>query len=424
MIAKWSGRIVRFLFVCLLAVLLITNSGKPSLNFDEKVRFFTRQIEFDYVNWTLNTVLMKLSQTALGGGRYLNQTQQSKIMNDFLLLIEEQRNIRDQIIDIYADPNQPTVEISALPLLARQKEIQKELQHISLFAENILQQQVSFVIKESGLIQLGQPLPSVQYHTTSLPYALIISPREVIQQDSNISLLPDLTLDQMVALEKQVETGLNVSALVVPVGGIGVYPTMVMESTNLSWLAEVISHEWIHNYLTLHPLGILYDANPEMRTINETTASIAGIELGEQLIAQYHPELVPPELTENDQETPRNSLNENPEPVFDYRAAMHETRVTADSLLALGKIDEAEKYMEERRLLFIQNGYSIRRLNQAYFAFYGAYADTPGGAAGEDPVGAAVRNLRAQSENLATFIRKISWVTSFEKLLQIINTSK
>ncbi|NTW45085.1 MAG: hypothetical protein HGB14_11825, partial [Anaerolineaceae bacterium] len=250
---------------------------------------------------------MKLSQTALGGGRYLDQAQQNEIMNDFLTLIEDQRNTRNQIIDIYADPNQQQSEISALPLLTRQKAIQKELQHISLFAESILQQQVSSVINESGLIELGQPLPPVQYHTTSLPYALIVSPRDVIQQDSNISLLPDLTLDQMVALEKQVENGLNMSALVVPVGGIGVYPTMVMESTNLSWLAEVISHEWIHNYLTLHPLGILYDANPEMRTINETTASIAGIEMGEQLIARYHPELVPPEVNSNDQDTPRDS---------------------------------------------------------------------------------------------------------------------
>lgn len=423
MIGKWLGRIGRFLFVCLIAVFLITNSGKPSLNFDEKVRFFTRQIEFDYVNWTLSAVLQKLSQTAIGDARYLDQTQQNEIMNDFLLLIEDQRNIRNQIIDIYADPNQLQAEISALPLLTRQREIQKELQHLSLFAESILQQQASSIINGSGLIEFGQPLPPVQYHTTSLPYALIVSPRDVIQQDSNISLLPDLTLDQMVALEKQVETGLNVSALVVPVGGIGVYPTMVMESTNLSWLAEVISHEWIHNYLTLHPLGILYDANPEMRTINETTASIAGIEMGEQLIAQYHPELVPPEVNSNDQDTPPDSVDENPEPVFDYRAAMHETRVNADSLLAQGKIEEAEKYMEERRLIFVQNGYSIRRLNQAYFAFYGAYADTPGGAAGEDPVGAAVRKLRAQSENLATFIKRISKVTSFEKLLQIIDAS-
>lgn len=420
---KWLVRITRILFVSFISVILLTNSGKPSQNFDEKVRFFTRQIEFDYVNWTLNTVLMKLSQAALGSGRYLDQVQQKKIVDDFLLLIEDQRNIRNQIIDIYADPNQAAAEVTAAPLLTRQKYIQKELQHISLFAESILQNQTSSVINESGILQLGQPFPPVQYHTTSLPYALIVSPREVIQQDSNISLLPDLTLDQMVALEKRVEAGLNVSALVVPVGGIGVYPTMVMESTNLSWLAEVISHEWIHNYLTLRPLGLLYDANPEMRTINETTASIAGIELGEQLIAQFHPELVPPKIPKEVQESAQDSTPEETEPVFDFRQAMHETRVNVDSLLVQGKIDEAENYMEERRLIFIENGYSIRRLNQAYFAFYGAYADTPGGAAGEDPVGAAVRELRAKSKNLAEFIIRISTVTSYEKLLKIIESS-
>ena len=99
---------------------------------------------------------------------------------------------------------------------------------------------------------------------------------------------------------------------------------------------------------------------------------------------------------------------------------MHETRVTADELLAEGKIEEAEAYMEARREIFWQNGYAIRKLNQAYFAFYGAYADVPGGPAGEDPVGPAVRALRAQSDSLADFVNRISWMTSFEQLQDAI----
>ena len=62
----------------------------------------------------------------------------------------------------------------------------------------------------------------------------------------------------------------------------------------------------------------------------------------------------------------------------------------------------------------------IRKLNQAYFAFHGAYADTPGGAAGEDPVGPAVRELRQQSATLAEFLRTIAWMNSFEDLQQAI----
>jgi len=100
---------------------------------------------------------------------------------------------------------------------------------------------------------------------------------------------------------------------------------------------------------------------------------------------------------------------------------MHETRVKADELLAEGRIEEAEAYMEARRQVFLQNGYLIRKLNQAYFAFHGAYADVPGGAAGEDPVGPAVRELRAQSDSLADFVKTIAWMWSFDQLQEAVN---
>jgi len=76
--------------------------------------------------------------------------------------------------------------------------------------------------------------------------------------------------------------------------------------------------------------------------------------------------------------------------------------------------------MEMRRQIFLKNGYLIRRLNQAYFAFHGAYADEPGGAAGKDPVGPAVRALRAKSSSLAEFLNRISWMTSFEQLQEAL----
>ena len=76
--------------------------------------------------------------------------------------------------------------------------------------------------------------------------------------------------------------------------------------------------------------------------------------------------------------------------------------------------------MEARRRIFWDKGYTIRKLNQAYFAFYGAYADEPGGAAGEDPVGPAVRALREQSGSLSEFLNTISWMTSFEQLIRAV----
>jgi hypothetical protein len=381
----------------------------------------TRWLEFDYVSWTLETIWRKTAQISLGTQRYMNETQQATVVQRYFELISEQRQLRDMINNIYADPLILNPLNQAEPYLAQQRLIQNELKHIGLLAEAILQYQVSFVASANNLGLIRQPIPPVQYHTTSMPYALIVSPRDTIRQDADISLLPDLSIDQIVALEKQVEGTLNLSALVVPIGGVGVYPTMVMETSSLNWLSEVVAHEWIHNFLTLRPLGMLYAQSPELRTINETAASIAGKELGYSVIDLFYPAMLPPPIEKTEIDSKEEMATSQDPPAFDFRVEMHATRITADALLAEGKIEEAEAYMEQRRQLFVENGYNIRRLNQAYFAFHGAYADQPGGAAGEDPVGEAVRSLRAQSSGLDVFLKRIAWVTSFERLQQLVN---
>src|SRR3990172_439457 len=152
--------------------------------------------------------------------------------------------------------------------------------------------------------------------------------------------------------------------------------------------------------------------------MNETTASIVGKEIGAALIARYYPELVPPEATPPS--TAPSSENQAAAPVFDFQKEMHNTRVRVDELLAQGKVEEAEQYMEERRLVFWDHGFAIRKLNQAYFAFYGSYADVPVGPAGGDPLGAAVRELRAQSSSLAEFVKRMAGLTSFDALQKLL----
>ncbi|MBC7315695.1 MAG: hypothetical protein H5T70_04660 [Chloroflexi bacterium] len=96
---------------------------------------------------------------------------------------------------------------------------------------------------------------------------------------------------------------------------------------------------------------------------------------------------------------------------------MRETRLEVDRLLAAGEIEAAEAYMEARRQELLREGYIIRRLNQAYFAFHGTYADAP---TSVDPIGEEMRTLRAQSATLAEFIHKASRLTSRADLQRII----
>jgi hypothetical protein len=84
-------------------------------------------------------------------------------------------------------------------------------------------------------------------------------------------------------------------------------------------------------------------------------------------------------------------------------------------MLSEGKIKEAEWYMEAQRRYFVAHGYRIRRLNQAYFAFHGAYASAPG-ASGADPIGPAVRRQWALSDTPRDFVHSLAPVTTLAEL--------
>ena len=413
-------KILKKSVVFLLGFILLAQSVVAPGNKTEQIRAFTRMIEFDYINWTLDALLVKNVQESIKAPRYMSTQEQRKVVFEYLRLVQEENQDTDSINKIYADPDVVEPDKTAAVLNERLRRLMASERSLKPLAEAVLQHQVSTVVSQMGLGLGGQPMPPVMYHATRLPNALIISPRDAIRQDLDISLQPEMTTKEMAQLEDSIENRLDVSALVVPIGGVGTYPTMVMNTTDLNWLLEVISHEWTHNFLTLRPLGALYLSSQELRTINETTANISGKEIGRAVLERYYPELVPLPASEDGldqtQGEPAAPPEEDPN-VFHYNREMHETRVQVDQLLAEGKIKEAEDYMEGRRRFFWEHGYQIRKLNQAFFAFYGAYDDVPGaGAAGQDPVGPAVQKLRRASKSLVEFLNRISWMTSFEEL--------
>jgi hypothetical protein len=412
-------RILKWLSTLILIIActpLIGPSSLPPADPMEQIRAFTRNIEFNFVSWELNAIWVKITQAALDLPGYLDQTQQHDLVVLYLDLLSQTDQLNAKITQIYSDPSVSDPATASKNYRLELSLVSARLSTVAPLAETILQSQVDSIAAKMGVAIGGQTIPPVSYHSTDPPLALVISPRNVIRQDANISLLPDMTVDQQDALEKAVSSKLNVSALVVGIGGIGLYPTMVMNTTDLNWLAETVSHEWTHNFLTWHPLGASYDNSDILRTMNETVASLSGREIGAAVIARYYPERVPPPQPE----TTPPSTPASP-PTFNFTSEMHTTRVTTDQLLAAGKIDQAEQYMEMRRQFFWDHGYQIRKLNQAYFAFYGAYNDVEGGAtgqAGNDPVGPAVAALRAKSASLGDFLNRVAWITSLTQLQQ------
>ncbi len=136
------------------------------------------------------------------------------------------------------------------------------------------------------------------------------------------------------------------------------------------------------------------------------------------MLARYYPDLLPPPslpTTSSDAPSPTPDPN-----AFDYGAAMNETRVTVDQLLAAGKVDQAEAYMEQRRQVFVAHGYVIRKLNQAYFAFYGGYQSGSPGEGGSDPIGPAVQAIRDQSDSIFGWIETMRAIVTRDQLLAAV----
>ena len=131
-------------------------------------------------------------------------------------------------------------------------------------------------------------MPPVRLRFTQPPSLLIISPRDHIERIGNHALQHDLTVDEQAALEDEVDEQLDVSSLASPLGGLAVYPAMLIESGYAPNIFNIGGHEWAHHYLSFYPLGFSFGTAPNLFTINETVASIIGEEVGRAALERRH----------------------------------------------------------------------------------------------------------------------------------------
>ena len=271
--------------------------------------------------------------------------------------------------------------------------------------EQVLEAEVSTVLREEGIPSRigGLLFPPVDFALAQPPRLLAVSPRDRIRLTETILLVPDISIEQREALEERILHEQNLSALVLDIGGLATYPGII-NATTLRFALTTAFHEWLHQYLFFRPLGQNLARDDDMITLNETTADLFGEELGNRLYTSLTGEEVP--LT--------GGANEEPcrEPRFCFDQEMRRTRFRVDELLAQGNVPEAEAYMEQRRQLFVQNGYNIRKLNQAFFARHGVYGDSPESIS---PIYEQILELRRLSDSSAEFIHTVSDVSSYQE---------
>ncbi len=313
---------------------------------------------------------------------------------------------------------------------------QQQAQERSL-VQSVLQQQVQEEIRRAGLGLPGLVWPPMQFVFIEPPLKLTVSPRDRISTVHSRVLQAEYSPGKLEASERAIENRTDLSAHISRIGGMAVFPAMVVESSSLDWVLETIAHEWVHHYLFLFPLGLRYASSDDATTLNETVAEIVGAEIGDRLMRRLYGSSRPSadaasalngddscacstvDMWTQTYELEQSRWERYGRPLpFEFQRAMRETRLHVDTLLEAGLVEAAETYMEGRRQFLVANGYPLRVLNQAYFAFHGSYG-TEGAAS--DPIGPMLQQLRAESDDLAHFMSRVRWFTSssdLEKSLQ------
>ncbi len=397
--------------------------GEVSLPMDLKSRLnrFTADQAFDFASWELGALAHKVTYRLIGPHRYMDDETQAQFVLDYLDKVREAQRLISEIDRIYTDPSVDDPALVSRDTQVNLEQLRMEMSTEAPVAEAILEDQVSAVLRTGGFGPLISVFPPVSGLFTSLPYVLIISPREVIHSAYQQQLITGLTAAEQDEIENLVVQEFpEYSAYTTSIGGLAAYPAMLLESSSIDWVADVMAHEWVHHYLSFYPLGWSYMKSGEARTINETTASLMGDWAGQEIVNRYYAQLL------NREKALPNALYYDDDehgaiPGFDFRSEMHRTRLNADRLLEEGKINEAEWYMEIQRRYFVANGYRLRRLNQAYFAFHGAYADTRG-ASGADPIGPSVRRFWVLSHTPKDFVRQLAPITSLTELQALLES--
>ncbi|MEE9583062.1 MAG: hypothetical protein V3W01_00185 [Dehalococcoidales bacterium] len=401
---------IRFIVaISLLLVYLFTAGCAGTQSFDARLGPIVKPYRFDLIAWELGALSYKFNESLFGNEVTADEVS---VVIDYFSLTEQARALEREIRAVRDDigiGNLASLEAQLDMLLAEQDALESR-------AERIMEKQISQTLALLGIFNpvdnymgLQVNFPPLNFRLEEPPHLLVVSPRDRIESIRQITLLADISAEEMEDIEAAVDE-LDVSSLVVGLGGIATYPAFVANDAGLRFAINAAIEEWLHQYLFFKPVGFLYalhligaSQNYEIATINEALVGIASDEIGSILYQNYY-----------SQYERESSQTEATEPGFDFNREMREIRKAVDDYLAAGEIEKAEEFMEQKRLFLVSKGYFIKKLNQAYFAFYGTYADSP---TSINPIGAELRALRGQSPSVKSFLETAAAMTSRDDLI-------
>ena len=393
----------------LLLVIYLSGGCAPGRSFDNQLNSIVRPYRFNLIGWEYRALSNELNQWIFGSSEEIDG--EADVVVEYFFAVERLKTLESEIAAVKAGSEQSGLA----PLEDELNMLQEQVGALGSKVEGLIEKQIRETLAEQGIfhpmdryITLKFGFPPVNFILEKPPLLLVVSPKDRIESIKEITLRQDISLEEVKDIEAAVDD-LGVSSLVIELGGMATYPTFVTNDASLKFTLDTATEEWLHQYLAFKPLGFLYlldltgvSQNYDIATMNETVAGMVSKEIGAMIREKYYPQF------DNGDSRPPGAESE-----FDFNREMREIRRAVDSYLAQGEIELAEGFMEQKRLYLASNGYYIRKLNQAYFAFHGTYADRP---TSISPIGLELGQLRSQSASLKVFLDTVAGMTSRQEL--------
>ena len=398
--------------ISLILVCLLGGSCAPAPDFDNHLSLIVEPYRFNIVSWEFKTLLIEIKQLIFNEDGKVED--ELGLVREYFSSAERIKTLESEIEAINTGSGQGDLAL----LEAELSELERRQAALEDKVERIIGRQIIGTLAQQGIfnpideyIRLEASFPPLNFELEELPNLLVISPRDRIESMREVLLKSDTSLEEKEDIEDKVDK-LDVSSLVVTLGGIATYPSFVTDDIGLRLTIDAATEEWMHQYLVFKPLGFLYlldltgvSRNYEIAMMNETLASMVSKEIGAIVYGKYYTQY---EI---------GTHNQVAEPEFDFNREMRDIRRAVDKYLEQGEIEQAEEFMERKRQYLASKGYYIRKLNQAYFAFYGTYADSP---TSISPIGLELKELRSQSVSLKDFLNTVAAMTSRQNLREAL----
>ena len=375
--------------------------------------------QFSLVRWEASNLPDKWVHRLLLVGRrdHTTESYRRAQVNEYFLLSAQLNELRDQIAEVVVEEGggRSNQSIAINENILR---VHSDMGKMRSAVEETIEATIAEVLRTEGIKSWGPvTFPPVDIRLGQVPKVLIVSPRHRIAQMYMVLLEPDVSLAQSEEMEQTLEGSWDLSAIVVSAGGLATYPALVEDQVFLNDVLRAAAHEWVHHYLVFlppdRPLGRNISASSSMHTLNETFADIVAGEI-EDLALENLSGVLPGMFLSQTRVARSGDAGER---AFDFSVEMREIRQRVDDLLRAGSVAEAETYMDLSREFLEENGVHIRKLNQAYFAFFGNYALLP---QSSSSIGPQMREMRDLVPDLKSFVDVMSRVSSYEGFVQAL----